>query len=491
MKHLLLAAGLGALLCAAPGMLAQDNAPELSLPTLNDSLYPELGNAGYDALHYTIHVDTPVVQNFLTATTIIEAEATADLARFSFDFVGLSVESVLVNGADAAFEQQGRKLVVTPSAAVENGAIFVTEVRYAGQPRGLLDASLGATLGWNYEDGMIYVVSEPNGSQTWYPVNDHPSDKATYTIIATVPDAYVAAANGTLESRVDNGNGSVTYTFEMRQPMASYLTTLNIDRYLEFQTVAPETGVPIRNFVPESLEAFASVFNRQGEMMDFFSGLFGPYPYDVYGGIIINTTTGFALETQTLSVFGADMMLGGNAGAEPVVAHELAHQWFGNSVTLGDWSDIWLNEGFATYGEWLWTEYSQGADVLEQRVRETYAFMSGEQFRQFGLSEQEIERFMDDFGVMGQPEPDNLFSATVYFRGALTLHALRLAVGDEPFFALLRTYADTYRHGVARTADFVALAEEITGRDLDKFFDDWVYSAELPAIPQLGLTVPA
>ncbi|MBW4438750.1 MAG: M1 family metallopeptidase [Pleurocapsa minor GSE-CHR-MK-17-07R] len=485
MRKIFLAAAVSALVAVSAS--AQDSA----LPTLNDSLYPELGNAGYDALHYTINADTPVIQNLLQAVTTIEAEATQDLAQFSFDFTGLTVDTVLVNGQPAAFEQQERKLIVTPTQVIASGEVFTTEVSYAGSPRGILDPSLGATLGWNFEDGMIYVVSEPDGSQTWYPVNDHPSDKATYTIIATIPADYVAAANGVLESRTENANGTVTYQFEMRQPMASYLTTLNIDRFIETQSVAPVTGVPIRNFIPESLSSFANVFDRQGEMIDYFSELFGPYPFEVYGGVILDTTTGFALETQTLSVFGADMMLGGIEGAEAVVAHELGHQWFGNSVTLGDWTDIWLNEGFATYSEWLWMEYTQGADVLAQRISETYDFMSGDVFRSYGMTDQEISRQLLEFGIMGEPDPDNLFNVTVYFRGALTLHALRLLLGDDDFFAILRSYAETYRYGVVRTTDFIALAEDISGRDLDTFFQDWVYSVDIPPIEAMELAPAA
>ncbi|HNK63970.1 MAG TPA: M1 family metallopeptidase, partial [Anaerolineales bacterium] len=278
--------------------------------------------------------------------------------------------------------------------------------------------------------------------------------------------------NGVLEETTDNGD-STTYKFSVRDPMASYLTTININDF-DVETMTSTGGVPIRNYYAASLpDGVNEPFARQGEMIDYFSEIFGPYPFEVYGALVMDIEFGAALENQTLSIFGVDMVnLNDIEETELVVAHELSHQWFGDSVSVADWSDIWLNEGFATYSEGLWVEHTQGRSGLDGWARFLY---------------QEVRDNPDYFPPPGDPAGDDLFNSGVYIRGGLTLHALRLKVGDEAFFKILKTYYGRHQYGNATTDDFIQVAEEVSGDDLQEFFDLWLYNETIPRIPEFGL----
>jgi aminopeptidase N len=297
-------------------------------------------------------------------------------------------------------------------------------------------------------------------------------DKAAYTFRVTVPEPFEVAANGMLTDTVDNGDTS-TYLFEAREPMASYLTTINIDEF-DLETMQSGEGVPIRNYYSTGLPTeVRTPFARQGEMLDYFSEIFGPYPFEVYGALVVDTEFGAALENQTLSIFGMDMIdLEDMEDTELVVAHELAHQWYGDSVSVADWGDIWLNEGFATYAEGLWMEHTRGRAALDGFIEYLYS---------------EVKAYPEDYPAPGNPTANNLFNGGVYLRGGLTLHALRLDVGDEDFFDILRTYHNKFKGGNAATEDFISVAEELSGKELSDLFEDWLYQMELPPIPQLGL----
>jgi aminopeptidase N len=282
------------------------------------------------------------------------------------------------------------------------------------------------------------------------------------------------AANGDLTETIDNGN-TTTYIFETRDEMASYLATIDIDEF-DVETMKSDNGIPIRNYYSTDLPAdVRKPFARQGEMLAYFSEIFGPYPFDVYGSLVMNTEFGSALENQTLSTFGIDMIdVEDVEYTELTVAHELAHQWFGDSVSVADWSDIWLNEGFATYSEGLWVEHLHGREALDDWVRFHYSDVTGRPL---------------DFPAPGNPPANDLFNEGVYDRGGLTLHALRLEVGDEAFFKILKTYFERYKDGNATTDDFIAVAEEVGGKDLTEFFDSWLYGEKIPPIPEMGLGV--
>lgn len=489
-KRILLLTCFTALLVATSisGVTAQDDTPTPGDTGLGDSLYPTLGNGGYDVEQYTLNLLVPVTENTITGETQIDAVATQALSAFNLELFGLNVDGITVNGEAAAFERAEGELTITPATPLENGDAFTVIVEYSGTPNAISSESLGgAMLGWNYNGGESYVAGEPVSASTWFPVNDHPLDKALYTMNITVPTGYEVAANGVLEETVENGDDTATYTFEVRQPMASYLTTVNVNDFA-LLTETTEGGVAIRNYVPAEYDALGErAFAQQGEMVDFFSSVFGDYPFDIYGAVVVEASLGFALETQTLSIFGQDVLLG---GGELIIAHELAHQWFGDSVSVADWRDIWLNEGFATYASWLWFEYSEGPETLDQFVRDEYAVMSGSYFINQGIGGAQLQQILNSFVPPGSPTEDNLFNGSIYGRGALTLHALRVAIGDETFFEILRTYYAAYAYGNATTADFIQIANTVSERNLAKFFNDWLYATRIPPIPQMNLRPP-
>jgi aminopeptidase N len=198
-------------------------------------------------------------------------------------------------------------------------------------------------------------------------------------------------------------------------------------------------------------------------MIQFFTELLGPYPFEAYGVAVMDVYGARGLETQTLTILDVPQ-----AGDERILLHELAHHWAGNSVTPATWQDIWLNEGFATYCEWLWAEQMRGKAAFDHLVRAQYTGMKNSQM-----------------WAPGQPPPHELFHDDVYVRGAWVFHALRLQIGDEAFFRLVRTWFARYQYSNASTQDFMALAEEVSGQTLGDLFERWLYTDKLPPMPEL------
>ncbi|MCS6826037.1 MAG: M1 family metallopeptidase [Caldilinea sp.] len=437
-------------------------------PGVGDPIFPLLGNGGYDVQHYTIELSVDVMRNEIMGATSIRAEATLPLRSFTLDLLGLTVEKVTVNGAPAHFTRDGQELTIVPIAPLAASVLFTTVVTYAGTPTPIRDAHLDfVEQGWNRRDDVIFVVSEPQGAMTWYPSNNHPTDKATYTLRITVDEPYVVAANGVLREEIDHG-ARRTYTWEMAQPMASYLTTVVIGEFVRI-TEATSLGVEIRHyFPPQDADRLTQIFATTDEMIAFYGDLIGEYPFDAYGAAVMPFPLGFALETQTLPIFGLDL------ATEGVNAHELAHHWFGNAVTLASWDQIWLNEGFATYLQRLWLEHKLGREFLESGMRRYYEMLSAMKTP-----------------APGMVDAQNLFSISVYERGAWVLHALRLRVGDELFRQFLRTYYARFKDGVASTEDFIALANEVSKQNLTGFLRSWIYDETLPPIPEVSQSFPA
>ncbi len=450
--------------------LAEEASPDNPQPGaagFGDPYYPNFGNGGYDALHYIIVLDAEIGPNTITAEVTMQAAALEDLTSLNLDFVGLEVDRVAVDGVEAQYKRSGGELTIYLPAPLSAGEAISVSVAYHGTPgRGVdLSSRPEYEIGWGHYGEGVYIAGEPGGASSWYPVNEHPSDKATYEYHITVDDPNVVGANGLLQETIPAGDGETTYVWASVHPMGSYLTTLAIGEF-DLETSQSPEGVLIRNYFEESIaQSSRNEFDVTGEMLDYFASLFGPYPFEAYGVAVHDTPLGFALETQTLSVFGSWFI------NEEVIAHELAHMWFGDSVTLATWQDIWLNEGFATYASWLWYEHAYGDGIMDDIVNDYYDVMASFPHQ-----------------PPADPGADNLFSDTVYTRGALALHALRLEVGEDSFFDILYTYHETYKYGNASTADFMAVAQAVSGQDLGDFFQAWLYETELPDIPQLGLS---
>ncbi|RKF26567.1 M1 family metallopeptidase [Micromonospora globbae] len=429
-----------------------------------DPYFPSYGNGGYDVDRYTVKVRYDPAKDRLTGTTTVHASATSDLSAFNLDLAGLTVRSVTVDGAAAKHARKGDELVVTPARGLIAGNGFVAEIAYEGEPEPLANEALGEGGFIHTSDGAI-ALGQPESASTWFPVNDHPSDKATYDFEITVPEGLTAVSNGVPGGK-SSADGWTTWKWSERAPMASYLSFVMIGELRV--TTGKHKGRPVYSAIDADVPEGAADESIEDtvEVADYLETVFGPYPFEAYGGVVVSDSRiRYALETQSRPVYSVSFFRQG-VNTE-VVAHELAHQWFGDSVSLNRWGDIWLNEGLATYAEWLWTEHRGGRSAEESFI-DRYHGSSTQLWRT----------------PPGRPGVENLFSNSVYQRGGMTVHALRVAVGDDAFFKILKTWAAEKRNGNGTTAEFVALAERVSGKKLDALFDAWLYGTERPAEPK-------
>ncbi|GAA0428619.1 M1 family metallopeptidase [Acrocarpospora corrugata] len=426
---------------------------------LGDPYFPHAGNGGYDVEHYDLKLRFNPKTDVLSGTATITATATKNLSRFNLDFSGLTVRKVEVNGKKATFRRKGQELTVTPAAGPADEAKFTVSVQYDGKPKPVNDPELGVT-GWIHTKDGATALGEPDGARTWFPVNDNPKDKATFAYTVSVPVGLTVLANGEPRNtgivRVRNGWSSVKW--EMREPMAPYLAMVAIGKFKVTQGTA--AGVPnITAYDPVLAKTSKYLHRTTAKATEWGVKHFGPYPFSSTGGIADKVDVGYALETQGRPVYDGDV------SDDLLIVHELAHQWFGNSVGPQTWRDIWLNEGFATYAEWLYEETHNGPTA-----KQTFAklYKSKGEFWQLKT---------------GNPGRNGMFDwEAVYQRGAMTLQALRQKIGDETFFELLPAWTEKHRHGTANTRDFIDLAEEMSGLDLDPLFNAWLYKAAKPKL---------
>ena len=439
--------------------MPQSRSTQFGTQTLGDT-YVQSGNGGYEVAHYNLDLDYRVATNRLRATAVISARATMRLSRFSLDFDGLSVDRITVNGERAAkVSHSGRKLVITAETTIEAGARFRVTVRYRGAPRPV--RSIWGDLGWEeLEDGVL-VAGQPTGAASWFPCNDHPSDKATFDIAVTCEAPYTVICNGVLTGR-STRSGRTTWTYSEPESMATYLATVQIGRYQRLDVA--DDPVPQRIFYPMGHHQEVGVdFARLGEMLGLFTDLFGPYPFAGYTVVVTDDVLEIPLEAQGLAVFGRNHV-DGEHGSDRLIAHELAHQWFGNSLTVQTWRDIWLHEGFACYAEWIWAEASGGRSADDSAL----------------AHRRKLEALPQDL-VTGDPGPQDMFDDRVYKRGALALHAVRRAVGDAAFFDALRAFTLDRRHSNVTAEGFVGFVSEHTGSaEIGGIVQRWLGEKALP-----------
>jgi len=344
----------------------KSTSPIIGADGVGDTYFPQAGNGGYDVQHYTVSLRVDPAQNRVAGSAEIEAESSQALSRFNLDFNTIQVDGITINGESATYSQNKRELTITPAKPIASGEKFTVEVKYQGVPPETELAKENKMPGWNNNNGDIYVFGEPTVAWMWFPVNGHPSDKATYTFNITVTEPYQVIMGGENEKTTQNADGTQTFTWQMKARAASYLLTLNIVKdFVALKQTGPN-GLPITNYCPQEVaEKCEKIFARQPKMIELFSEQFGEYPFESYGNIVTRSQFGGALETQTLTTFGAIIAGIPQAEAEDIVAHELAHQWFGDSVSLQQWKDIWLNEGFATYASGMWAEHINVAPLTK------------------------------------------------------------------------------------------------------------------------------
>ncbi|WP_258343792.1 M1 family metallopeptidase [Saccharopolyspora gregorii] len=442
-------------------------------PGAGDPYFPEYGNGGYDVAHYDVRLRYEPKDDHLAGTTTIVANPTQDLTAFNLDFA-LPVKSIRVNGAPSTFEQRGTELTVTPPEELPAGRQSTFVVEYEGVPSAVEVDGLNPWI--RTADGAL-AVGEPEISAWWFPGNDHPRDKATFDIAVDVPEGTEVLSNG-VSTDTSTLAGRTTWKWRTTKPTATYLAFLGIGQY-EINTKPGAFGQPFVTAYADGLgdvegAAKASV-ERTPEVLDFLSGLLGEYPFEAQGGVVPAEGLSFALENQTRPTYSPKFFAKG--ANTSVVVHENAHQWFGDSVSVDTWRDIWLNEGFASYAEWLWSE-QQGTGTAQELFDHYYSSLPAD----------------DPFWQIapGEPGPENIFSDAVYDRGALTVHALSNVIGPDALLDVVRTWVQDKRYSTGTVEEFIELAEQRSGRQLDEFFQNWLFTPGKPAAtPENGIPASA
>ena len=445
---------------AAPAATIAGDPDQPSLG-VGDQLFPELGSADLDVQSYDLQLRYTAPPRF-DATVTITLVADRPLDVIALDARQLTVDAVTVDGAAATFEQTASDLLVHPSAQVQPASPVTVAVTYHDDQHGAVGGfQLGP--GWIPTAGGSYVLDEPDGARNWLPSNDTPSDKATWRFRITVPNGVTAVANGHLVGQQPGPDGT-TWVWDEPVPMATYMIQLLTGDYeiVDGGTVGPTrlTNVALR----ADRDRMQPYFDRTAEQLAFFESLFGPFPFDQYGVAFADNNPGLAMETLGRSMF-ADGDFPGQLSerTEMFQSHELAHQWFGDAVTPSRWEDLWLNESFATYGQWLWLDHA-GYQRLDSAATDALA------------------RRQTPGEPTAQPTAPDLFGFERYEGGAVVLHALRKEIGDVAFFTLLRRWVADNNGTSRTTADFTTLASEVAGRDLTDFFAAWLYAPALPGV---------
>jgi len=427
-----------------------------------DDYVPGHGDLSYDVGHYDLDLSYHPETNHLEGVATLTVTAREPVDELVLDLHALSVDKVSVGGARVRHSHKRDRLRLRLEETLADGESLDVRVTYSGTPRPVRVGDLGST-GWEELSDGVIVAGQPHGAPSWFPCNDRASSKASYRVAVTAPSAYRVVGNGTLVERQQRSS-TTRWVHEQQQPMAPYLATVQIGRYDWLAT--DERPVPVAAAVPEKLtKRYDLAFGRQGEMLAYFGRVFGDYPFDRYTVVVTEDDLEIPLESQGLSTFGANH-LDDDWDCVRLVAHELSHQWFGNSLTVGAWRDIWLHEGFACYAEWLWSEESGHASTQEQAEHH---------WGKLADQDQDL--------VLADPGPELMFDDRVYKRGALLLHALRLTIGEDAFFPMLRAWAGDHAYGTVSTEMFIGCAATHTDVDLGPLFTSWLREETLPELP--------
>ncbi|WP_205474198.1 M1 family metallopeptidase [Nocardioides sp. SYSU D00038] len=442
---------------SAPAAVERVPAPVVGSPGIGDAYFPLDGNGGIDVRRYRIHDRYDFRTGRLSGRTRITLTATTTLRRFNLDLL-LGVDSVTVAGRPAAWRKPNRhELRIMPRRPLAAGRSVDVVVRYHGHPDRI---AWQGERSWFADHAEVAAVNQPHIAPWWFPANDHPRDRAVVDVRITVPKDKRVISNGRLVSRRVHGRLATT-RWRAAEPMAPYLAFFTAG---SFQVASGRAdGRPwyhaVSTRLPPSVRAGAmSQLRRTPEIVRWLEQRLGPYPFSTMGGVVSGVQTEFALENQTRPVYAPYA-----TGTETVV-HELAHQWFGDSVALHAWRDIWLNEGFATFMEWVWSE-THGEGTADARLR---AYHAGREPSAWAFR-------------IGDPGPGRLFDNEVYTRGAATVQALRNRLGETDFWAVVRAWLAERRSSTGTTAQLRAVAERVSGQDLDAFFSAWLLSGKKPA----------
>lgn len=428
-----------------------------------DEYVPSSGNHGFVVSRYDLDLKYVMSSNKLEGTATLHCHTLENLTQINLDCAPhLQVLRLAVDGrAVKKYRQSGSKLRCSVSQPLAAGAVFTVVVKYRGNPRPI--SSLWGTVGWEELADGVLVASQPHGATSWFPCNDHPSNKASFRIAITCDSPYKVICSGVLTEKKVSGS-TTRWVYEVSEPTCTYLISMVVGQlqHLSFT----DSIVPIDAYITAEVKRdFRADFSDQERMMDVFVDKFGPYPYPLYRVIVTEDELEIPLEGCCHSVFGANHCTG-TGEHERLVAHELAHQWFGNSLTLSQWKDIWLHEGFACYAEWLWSEWSGKASA---------ASLARVHYNGLVAKPADI--------IVGDPGRELMFDDRVYKRGALTLHALRCLLGDDSFFTMVKDWATLHAHSTVTTEDFLHHVSSYHQGSVAEVLSSWLDQAELPAFP--------
>lgn len=428
--------------------------------TREDSVYPEVGDPLVDALHYDLDLTWDPKQDELTATETLTFRATADAATIPLDFNDdLAISAVEVDGSAADFEVDGLDLSIR--RAVEADQQYVLTLVYAGTPQPTPAPSKRSDfqqgLGWSItDDHETWTLQEPRGAFTWYAVNDQPADKAFYDFTLHVAAPWEGVANGVLTSDTEK-DGVRTMAWHLAEPAASYLVTVAFGDY-QHTDLKSASGVPLQVWTDADGEALPGQTAYLPKAVDWVENVLGPYPFDSLGILVVDNDSG--METQTMITLG-NTPYSLSAGT---IVHEVVHQWYGDTVTPADWSDVWMNEGVAMYLQGMWEAEQEGISIEEKM--DGWADFEGQ--------------LRDSAGPPGDFDPQHFGDGNIYYGPALMWQELREEVGDDRFFTVLREWPAAQENGNADREEYLAWIERTTGEELSAFFDDWLLGKDTP-----------